>query len=205
MICSSNFKVCSVHCHGHLASCGEKLTSPHWRAFQPVFNQHHYTPALPTLVSLFTSAKAFRVPTDTQNSVMVSYFDRDSLRSITSKMGWEGRGKKTTDKTLHQSVATEQILSCDPVVCCLTHACNVHFIYMVHTHVFCCCCTFCYEYSKVKWFLIAVTESCSFCNWVTREIVCCLCCFFGVVNDQCRTNKICTHKPNALYPTPLLG
>lgn len=134
MICSSNFKVWSVHCHGHLASCGEKLTPPHWRAFQPVFNQHHYTPALPTLVSLFTSATAFRVPTDTQNSVMLSYFDWDSLRFITSKMGWEGweRKKKTPDKTLHQSVATEQILSCDPFAVSHMHAMCTSYAWFTH-------------------------------------------------------------------------
>lgn len=54
------------------------------------FNQHHNTPALPTLAARFTPVKAFRVPTDSQNSVMLSCFDRDSLRSITSKMGWGG-------------------------------------------------------------------------------------------------------------------
>lgn len=47
-------------------------------------------------------------------------------------------------------------------------------------------CTYCYEYSKVKSFLITVTENCFLCKWVTRRIVCCLYCFFGVVNDQCR-------------------
>lgn len=138
MICSSNFKVWSVHCHGHLASCGEKLTPPHWRAFQPVFNQHHYTPALPTLVSLFTSATAFRVPTDTQNSVMLSYFDWDSLRFITSKMGWEGweRKKKNPDKTLHQSVATEQILSCDPFAVSHMHAMCTSYAWFTHMFFF---------------------------------------------------------------------
>lgn len=116
-------------------------------------------------------------------------------------MGWEGweRKENTTDKTLHQSVATEQIVSCDQVVCCLTHTCNLHFI----------CITFlfffflnmlCYEYSKVKLFLITVTVV-AFCNWVTRHILCYLCCFFGVVNDQCRTNKVCRQKYSILHPT----
>lgn len=167
MICSSNFKVWSVHCHGHLASCGEKLTPPHWRAFQPVFNQHHYTPALPTLVSLFTSATAFRVPTDTQNSVMLSYYDWDSLRFITSKMGWEGWERKKKTLTKHYIKVWQQNRF-SHVTHLLSHTCMQCALHMHGSHTcFFCCCMFCYEYSKVKWFLITVTESCSFCNWVT--------------------------------------
>lgn len=86
------------------------------------------TPALPTLAVLFTPAKAFRVPTDTQNSVMLSSFDRDSLCYITSKMGWEGRRdeKKLTKRYI--KVWWQKSLSCDQGVCAHTHACIVYFI-----------------------------------------------------------------------------
>lgn len=133
MICSSNFKVWSVHCHGHLASCGEKLTPSHWRAFQPVFNQRHYTPALPTLVSLFTSATAFRVPTDTQNSVMLSYFDWDSLRFITSKMGWEGWERKKKTLTKHYIKVWQQNRF-SHVTHLLSHTCMQCALHMHGSH-----------------------------------------------------------------------
>lgn len=40
------------------------------------------------------------------------------------------------------------------------------------------------------------------CNWVSRKIACGLRSFFGVVNGQCRTNKLCRHKHRALEPLP---
>lgn len=40
------------------------------------------------------------------------------------------------------------------------------------------------------------------CNWVSRKIACGLRSFFGVVNGQCRTNKLCRHNRRALEPLP---
>lgn len=71
------------------------------------FNQHCNTPALPALAVIFTPAKAFRVPADTQNSVMLSCFDRDSF--CHKQNGLRGGAEmKKTDKTPHQSVVAEQ-------------------------------------------------------------------------------------------------
>lgn len=172
MICSSNFKDCIVYCPSILLPAVRSLhhhNDMHFNQFPTSMTT--YQRCLFWLHELFTPAKAFRVPMDTQNSVMLSCFDSDSLCSITSKMGWEGwkenkNNKKKTDKTPQQSVSGEKTLSCGPER---------------HTHapsppIFC---TFCDEYSKVKWFLI--TENCFLSNWVTSDLYC----FFGVLNDQC--------------------
>lgn len=116
---------------------------------------------LPAPAAGFTPAEAFRVPADAVNSVMLSCFDRDSLQAseMGLEVGWcwvgevvaqalrevlveEGRGEKKTDKSLHQSLVTEHILSCDlagfaALTSWKNSQCRVR------------CCTLHYEYSEV--------------------------------------------------------
>lgn len=64
--------------------------------------------------ALFTSAKAFSFPMETEDGFMLCGFNRDSLLFYHKQNGL-GVVEKETDKTLDQSVAEQQILSCGVV------------------------------------------------------------------------------------------
>lgn len=195
-ICSAIFKACSVHCHGRLTSCGVWLTPPHWHAFQPA---HQHCP-----LWLYYSHQLRLLGSQRTHRTVSCWAALIETAYVLSQAKWvEGGGemKKKTDKTLHQSVVAEQLLSCDQVVGSHTHAYIVHFTCTVFY------CAFCYEYSRVIRFLITVPKSRCFCNWVTRKTIWRFSCSFGVVNDQCgkKTNMIHRHKlhiPHTAYYWP---
>jgi len=84
------------------------------------------TPTFPTLGPRFTPSKAFTFPVDAQNSVTLSFFDRDSLRLSQAKKREGGMGLEDggVDKILHQSAVAVQLLAYDPVVCSLIRTCT---------------------------------------------------------------------------------
>lgn len=119
------FKVCLVYCRRCLTSRDVQLAPT-------------YISTLPTLFVQFTSAIKLSPSQRTHGTLSCCAALIETAKSITSKIGWEEprRGKKP-NKTQHQRVAAEEILSRD--LRCLVTLKNCVF-HVNASHV--CCCVF---------------------------------------------------------------
>lgn len=156
--------------------------------------------ALPTLFVQFTSAIRLSASQRTHGTLSCCAALIETANGL-SQAKWAGRNRGEPNKTRHQRVAAEEILSRD--LRCLVTLTNCAF-HVKASHV----CFFLFlSPVLLRMFQGEMTPHyrrrvAFICNWVSRKGVCGLCSVFGVANGQCRTNKLCRHKRRALEPFP---